>query len=115
MRQTKDLGFVPSEDSDQTWHLLSLIRIHCPHLKAKKALDALYKERLIRLGSCLGLSESLLDAMPKFLDRSSSGSTIQNSLKAWTIKKYMKLCMKTNLRITNYSICLFMSCSIECF
>ena len=62
--KTNKMTRTPSKDSDQPGHLPSLIRIFavCSMGSLGPKLSSCGQRRLIRLGACPGLSESLLGA-----------------------------------------------------
>ena len=78
MTKPNNLTFAPIEDSDQPGHPPSLIRVFT--VRMKKAWVLSYplsaQRRLIRLGGCLGWSESSLGAQFIFLVLSCGGSNI---------------------------------------
>ena len=76
--KTNKLACAPSEDSDQPWHSPSLIRLFAVCIKKPWALSypLSAQRRLIRLGRCLGCSESSLGPQVILLDVSCCGSNL---------------------------------------
>ena len=74
--KTNKVACVPSEDSAQPWHPPSLIEVFTVHMKKAQVLSypLSAQRRLIRLGRCPGLIESLLGTHATLMVLSRGGS-----------------------------------------